>query len=128
VYDEPANTYVADFLGLANLLPATADADGVVVLGERVAATTGDTSGNCYVVLRPERLRLVAPEQSPLRAHVDHVVFAGALTHVHLSVQVESGTHALQAMVANGGGGPDLHDGAEVGLVLEPSALRVLPN
>ncbi|MFZ2443463.1 MAG: ATP-binding cassette domain-containing protein, partial [Ilumatobacteraceae bacterium] len=45
VYDEPANRYVADFLGLANLLPATADAAGVTVLGARVAADTRGLAG-----------------------------------------------------------------------------------
>jgi spermidine/putrescine transport system ATP-binding protein len=124
VYDAPSNTYVADFLGLANLLPAVADAHGVDVLGQRVQVATGATSGNCYVVLRPERLRLVEPSSSPLRGRIDHVVFAGALTHVHL----RCGDRELQAMVANGGDGPELVEGAEVGLVLPPDSLRVLPN
>ena len=124
VYDEPASTYVADFLGLANLLPAVSDADGVDVLGQKVAAATNGVRGNCYVVLRPERLGLVTPEKSGLRGRIDHVVFAGALTHVYL----ECGTSSLQAMVASGSGGPALTEGTEVGLVISPDSLRVLPN
>jgi spermidine/putrescine transport system ATP-binding protein len=124
VYDEPASTYVADFLGLANLLPATAGADGVEVLGQHVATATYGASGSCYVVLRPERLRLVPPDQSTLRARVDNVVFAGALTHVHLT----SGEHSLQAMVANDGQGVAVSEGVEVGLAMSPDSVRVLPN
>jgi spermidine/putrescine transport system ATP-binding protein len=124
VYDEPSNTYVADFLGLANLLPARAHADGVDVLGQVVATPTNGVVGNCYVVLRPERLRVVAPEHSALRGTIDNVVFAGALTHVHITC----GEYSLQAMVANGGDGPDLREGAEVGLIVGPDSLRVLPN
>jgi spermidine/putrescine transport system ATP-binding protein len=124
VYDEPSNTYVADFLGLANLLPGVADGSGVQLLGQRVDAPTNGVIGNCYVVVRPERLQLVPADQAFIRASVDHVVFAGALTHVHL----RSGEHPLQAMVANGAGGPSLAEGAEVGVLLQPDSVRVLPN
>ena len=123
VYDHPVNTYVADFLGLANLLPATADADGVNVLGQRVHVATAELRGACTVIVRPERLALVPAAQSTLRARVDHVVFAGALTHVHLSAD----GHSLQAMVANDGAGLALVEGAEVGVELVPDALRLLP-
>jgi spermidine/putrescine transport system ATP-binding protein len=124
VYDEPANTYVADFLGLANLLPANAHAGGVDVLGQTVDAPVHGASGNCYVVLRPERLRLVAPEGAVLRGRIDHVVFAGALTHVHLT----AGDQVLQAMVANGADGPSIAEGNEVGVQIAADSLRVLPN
>lgn len=124
VYDEPANTYVADFLGLANLLPATATSDGVEVMGRAVGATTGGVRGNCYVVVRPERVRLIGPDGAGWRGRIDRVVFAGALTHVHLTV----GDRSLQAMVANSADGPALVDGAEVGIAIDPEAVRVLPN
>ena len=124
VYDQPANTYVADFLGVANLLPAVATAGGVQVLGGSVAAHTGDASGNCYVVVRPERVRLVDPSAAPWRGTVRTVVFAGALTHVHVQV----GEHVLQAMVPNGSSGADLVEGSSVGVDIAPDAVRVLPN
>ena len=124
VYDAPSSTYVADFLGLANLLPAVATAGHVEVLGQQVAVDQAHAVGNCYVVLRPERLRIVDPMASALRGRVATVVFAGALTHVH----VEVGDQTLQAMVANGSDGPALVEGADVGLVIGPDSLRVLPN
>ena len=124
VYDQPANTYVADFLGVANLLPATAGASGVEVLGRTVEAATNGVSGNCYVVVRPERVRLVDAADSLLRGTVATVVFAGALTHVHVRV----GEHVLQAMVPNGAEGPVLVEGSEVGIDIAPDAVRVLPN
>jgi spermidine/putrescine transport system ATP-binding protein len=124
VYDRPANTYVADFLGVANLLPAVAGPAGVEVLGRTVAAATDGVTGNCYVVVRPERVGLVDPVGSSLRGTVVTVVFAGALTHVHVRV----GDHELQAMVPNGADGPALVEGAEVGVDIAPDAVRVLPN
>jgi spermidine/putrescine transport system ATP-binding protein len=122
VYDEPANRYVADFLGLANLLPARADADGVTVLGARVATATNGVTGDSTVLVRPERLQLVQPEAGMLRGQVQHVVFAGAATHVHIRV----GEHDLQAVVPNDGAALAAVEGGEVGLVLQPDALRVL--
>jgi spermidine/putrescine transport system ATP-binding protein len=124
VYDQPANTYVADFLGLANLLPAVAQAGGVQVLGQSVQAPTNGAEGNCFVVVRPERVQLTDADGATLRGRIDHVVFAGALTHVHLTVAGAP----MQAMVANGAQGPSLAEGAEVGVTITADSLRVLPN
>ena len=124
VYDRPANTYVADFLGVANLLPAEADGSGVRMLGGGVDVATGGVSGNCYVVVRPERVRLVEPSAARWHGTVQTVVFAGALTHVHVRV----GDHLLQAMVPNGALAIDLAEGAAVGVDIAPDAVRVLPN
>lgn len=124
VYDEPANKYVADFLGLANLVPAEADDGGVTVLGAHVALDTQGTSGATTVLVRPERLLLVAPGEGHLHGVVQHVVFAGAATHVHLRV----GDHDLQAVVTNDGSPLAAVEGGVVGLLLQPEALRVLPD
>ena len=66
---------------------------------------------------------LVPPQDAAVRARIDTVVFAGALTHVHLTVDGQS----LQAMVANDGAGVPLVEGGEVGVALAADALRVLP-
>jgi len=124
VYDEPSSRYVADFLGLANLVPAHADRDGVAVLGAHVALDTAGVSGDTTVLVRPERLLLVAPAEGNLCGVVEHVVFAGAATHVHLRV----GDQALQAVVTNNGSPLAAVEGGEVGLLLQPEALRVLPD
>jgi hypothetical protein len=51
-------------------------------------------------------------------------VFAGALTHVHVQV----GDQVLQAMVPNGAEAAALAEGAHVGVLIAPDAVRVLPN
>ncbi len=124
VYDEPGNRYVADFLGLANLVPAQADEGGVSVLGTHVALDTGGLAGATTVLVRPERLLVVGPSEGHLRAVVQHVVFAGAATHVHMRV----GDHELQAVVPNNGSTLAAVEGGEVGLLLQPEALRLLPD
>src|SRR5215471_12195656 len=68
VYEEPSTAYVADFLGVSNLMTANADgaSNGVstVTLRDFHLTTTGDwppgTHGQVRVVIRPERVRLEA--------------------------------------------------------------------
>ncbi len=62
VYERPATTFVADFIGVSNLMPATVGGGGEVKLehGPTVrAATDGIAVGErCYAVVRPEKLRV----------------------------------------------------------------------
>src|ERR671935_1712623 len=65
VYEEPAGAFVADFLGVSNLMDASADgSDGEaarVRLGDfDLAAQAGDTDarGEVKITIRPERVRL----------------------------------------------------------------------
>lgn len=85
---------------------------------------TEGLSGVTTVLVRPERLLLVSPSEGHVRAAVEHMVFADAATHVHLRV----GDQALQAVVPNNGSRLAAVEGGEVGLLLQPDALRVLPD
>ena len=73
-------------------------------------------------MVRPERLQLVSVAEGHLCGTVEHLVFAGAVTHVHLRV----GEHVLQAVVPNDGSALAATEGGQVGLALHPEALRVL--
>ena len=97
---------------------------GVHVALDINGLNTEGLSGVTTVLVRPERLLLVPPSEGHVRAAVDHVVFAGAATHVHLRV----GDQALQAVVPNNGSPLAAVEGGEVGLLLQPDALRVLPD
>jgi spermidine/putrescine transport system ATP-binding protein len=62
VYERPATTFVAGFIGVSNLMPATVSGPGKVRLdsGPEVAASTDgfDAGEGCYAVVRPEKLRV----------------------------------------------------------------------
>ncbi len=64
VYERPATTFVAGFIGVSNLMPATVEATGEVRLdqGPTVPAPTdGLASGErCHAVVRPEKLHIDA--------------------------------------------------------------------
>jgi len=65
VYERPATTFVAGFIGVSNLMPATVDGSGQVRLDQGPvcpAPTEGLASGErCYAVVRPEKLRIELP-------------------------------------------------------------------
>lgn len=88
IYNEPANTFVADFIGESNILNGT-------VVGNRKVKFCGKTF-DCLddfevnemvdVVVRPEDIRMSAPEEGKLKGRVISVVFKGI--HYEISVQV----------------------------------------
>src|SRR6266704_5052104 len=136
VYEEPADTYVADFLGAANLMEievVTAGTAGVLRLGDwaltsqRCEATAaGGAPFRAHAVIRPERVRIEehgSPGENRVPAMVERVMFLGAATQVML--RLAPGI-PLQALVQNDGSRPDLAQGTPVHCYLPPDALRVL--
>jgi spermidine/putrescine transport system ATP-binding protein len=135
IYEEPETVFVADFLGVSNLLDATAvGQDGeacTVQVGDRtLRAQQGTTSarGEVKVMIRPERIEIephsVTGEER-LPGIVERSVFLGGAYEVHVRVL---GGELLKAMVPNDGGvsAAALEPGAAVSLHLPPDALRVL--
>jgi spermidine/putrescine transport system ATP-binding protein len=134
VYEEPTTTYVADFLGVSNLMDARADGvdrDGraKLQLGDfELVAARGDTDalGDVKVVIRPERIRLEesgAVGENRVPGMVERVVYVGSIMQVIL--HLASGP-TLQAWVQNDGGGLPYTQGHPVSVHLPPDALRVL--
>jgi spermidine/putrescine transport system ATP-binding protein len=130
VYEEPADAYVADFLGVANLLPARYVTPGRL----EVAGTTLDVEhpsaaangGPVRLLVRPERVRLCADGSggpNTLPATVEHVVYAGSITQVQL--RLDDGS-SLQAMLANDGDSTLPVGSGRVAVQLAPAALRVI--
>ncbi|MCH5303420.1 MAG: ABC transporter ATP-binding protein [Ruminococcus sp.] len=87
VYNEPANAFVADFIGDANILNGTMIDDcRVKVLGEELECVDKGFGQNAPVdiVIRPEDIEIVKPEQAKLVGEVTDVVFKGV--HYEMTV------------------------------------------
>jgi spermidine/putrescine transport system ATP-binding protein len=134
VYEEPASAYVANFLGVSNMLDARAigtDSDGrcrVKVGDSELLASRGHTSvrGSVKVVVRPERVRIEAPGETGenrLPGKIDRVVYAGAVSQ--LVVILDQGA-PIRCMLANDGVGSSFDRGAPVSVYLPCEAVRVL--
>jgi spermidine/putrescine transport system ATP-binding protein len=109
LYEEPANAFVADFLGVSNLMDATANGPSGDVTQVRLAngftveVRRGDISrrGEVKVVIRPERVLLetagaTGPNRIP--GMVTNVVYLGS--GIQLAVHLASG-HTVTALVPN---------------------------
>src|SRR3954466_16200410 len=135
IYEEPTTVFVAEFLGVSNLLEAEAlGRDGsscTVRIGDRVFRCGQgelDTRGEVKVMIRPERIAIephtdAGDERLP--GIVERSVFLGGAHEVHARVL---GGELMKVMVANDGSPPpvSLDHGAAVSLRLPPAALRVL--
>jgi spermidine/putrescine transport system ATP-binding protein len=129
VYEEPATAYVADFLGVSNLMSALGDGGGRVRLGDfQLVAARGDTSaqGRIRIVVRPERVRLEdhgTPGDNRIPGMVERVLYVGST--IQVLVHLAHG-ETLQAWMQNRGGDPPFQQGTPVSVHLPPDAIRVL--
>jgi spermidine/putrescine transport system ATP-binding protein len=135
VYTEPANAYVADFLGVANLLAVDvigAAPDGghrVSLEGVELRAGSGNFGGPgaAKIVIRPERARIAAygsTGENCLPGMIDRLVYLGPTTQV--VVRLPQGD-SVQVLVANTDDRIAHEPGTPVTLVLPADAVRVLP-
>ena len=87
IYNEPENAFVADFIGDSNIIDAVMVRDELVeILGARFACVDKDFGENrpVDVVIRPEDVELVRPEEGTICGVVSHVIFKG----VHYEMEV----------------------------------------
>jgi spermidine/putrescine transport system ATP-binding protein len=135
VYEDPETLFVADFLGVSNLMDATGrgSVDGrcrVEVGRFELEAGGGpsDVVGPAKLVIRPERVELEPHEADSgpncLPGMVERVVYVGSA--VQVLVRVATG-EVLQALVTNTGRDLPFEQGTPVKLHLPVDALRVLP-
>ena len=135
VYEEPATAYVADFLGLSNLMEgqvSTASSNGTcrVRVGETdLTARSPDTpAGSVKLVIRPERVRLLPTGSvgaNCLHGTVDRVIYLGATRQV--VVRLGHG-ETIQAMLPNTSDSAVYAQGATVVAEFPQDSLRVLPD
>src|ERR1700742_2001584 len=134
VYEEPADSYVADFLGAANLIEIlimerTVDSAGTLKLGDSLlttsAAVPAAPGARAQAVIRPERVRVEAhgsPGPNRVPALVERVVYLGAATQVLLRLATGE---SLQAVAPNEDAA-GWSQGTPVHVHLPADALRVL--
>jgi spermidine/putrescine transport system ATP-binding protein len=134
VYESPGDTYVADFLGVSNLMPVDVVSRGPgsrceVRLGESVLTVEHgglDAPDQAHAVIRPERVRIEeygSPGPNRVPAMVERLVYLGSATQVFL--RLAAGTD-VQALLQNDGVQSGLAQGTPVHAYLAPDALRVL--
>jgi spermidine/putrescine transport system ATP-binding protein len=135
VYREPLTEFVADFLGVANLLDVDCEPGGGttrdVRFGEfalEAQAPADHPAGPSRAVIRPECVELEdagLTGANRVPAMVDRTVFLGSTTQVQLRLPHGA---VLQSLVTNATARDDLVSGRPVTVRLPAESLRVLAS
>ena len=120
IYNEPKNAFVADFIGESIIV------DGIMIKDELVHFCGRDfvcvdkgfaTNEPIEVVIRPEDVDLVSPENGQLTGTVSSVLFKGV--HYEMMVETPDLTWTVHST--------DLVEkGSTVGISLEPDAIHIM--
>lgn len=121
IYNEPENAFVADFIGDSNIIGATMVHDELVnIFGANFRCVDKGFGQNqpVDVVIRPEDVELVKPEDGTLTGHVTHSIFKGV--HYEMEVTTKGGyewlvqsTHMFTL-------------GQEVGIMVDPFNIQIM--
>jgi spermidine/putrescine transport system ATP-binding protein len=138
IYTSPATTYVAGFLGAANIFDAEVMESGggravCSAMSTRLAAAvdSGCTTGAAAIVIRPERITVQRPDElvptgdNVIAGTVAEVVYLGASTQVHVDVG-ESAALVVDVPNHSGPQSVSYRPGTAVSCVCAPEAVRVL--
>ena len=124
IYNEPENSFVADFIGESNII------DGIMLEDYRVRFSGCDfkcvdsgfgRNAEIDVVVRPEDVKVVSPEQGMLTGEVSSQIFLGVHYEITVIVSGETGStpwiiHSTSAA----------KNGDKVGLVLYPEDIHIM--
>lgn len=88
IYNEPKNSFVAKFIGESNILPGVMLEDFRVVFADREFECVDkgfEKNEEIEVVIRPEDIKMVKPEDGMIVGKVTSVIFKG----VHYEIELE---------------------------------------
>ena len=130
LYEEPANLFVADFIGDANLVTATAtEIHGSVARVDLGSLTLelpsrGVSAGPVKLAIRPDaiRLSLQAPSSAAIRGQVRKASYLG--THI----EYEVGSEAGDLFVVEYGAREPLEPGSDVWIQLADRGVSIVPE
>jgi spermidine/putrescine transport system ATP-binding protein len=135
VYEDPASVFVADFLGVSNMMDGEpvgwGSGECTVKIGEAaLRARAGDVAarGPVRLVARPERLELLAhgsERDNCLVGMIERTIYVGASRQVIVRLPIGA---VIQVSVANTGAEERYSQGTPVRVHVPADALRVLAS
>jgi len=127
IYERPGNAFVADFIGISNVMHGRVEAgerfrteDGVLPLPGGCAARAGESGA---LVIRPEKIVLCAPGEAFVSGQVEETIYAGSETK--LQVRLRSGARIAVRRLA---GLPRIELGQDVFVRWDKDQARLLES
>ncbi|MFD1627147.1 ABC transporter ATP-binding protein [Azospirillum griseum] len=125
VYRRPADSFVADFIGMTNLLNGHVSAGSLAVEGGALAVPGLPASGPATISVRPEELRVHREGAGPNRLPGTVSFIRDLGSHVEMRIDV-AGREMIA--VATPQDRPMVEPGQRVGVELPPTSCVVLPS
>jgi putative spermidine/putrescine transport system ATP-binding protein len=119
VYFAPANRFVAEFVGAANIVEAVCEDGALVLPGGQLALANGVHRGHAFAMIRPEAIKLVPAEGAGLRGLVEAVSFVGDRQRASISGA------AGKPILVDAPNSIPLRAGDRVGLSVDPASIRL---
>ena len=120
IYDEPANAFVADFIGESNILRGTMIRDELVKFADHEFPCVDFGFGEnapVDVVIRPEDIMLVGEDVGQLVGTIKSVLFKG----VHYEMMIDAGEHTFKVHSTS-----MQPQGSRVGLSIVPFNIHIM--
>jgi ABC-type Fe3+/spermidine/putrescine transport system ATPase subunit len=124
LYGDPANVFVADFIGRGTMFRGTARPNGLE-MGSTVfpGRNPNGITGSAVLLLRPEDLRLQSAGTTTLTGTVVETHFFGGASTTTISLPEHD-----QLITASHPGAPTMHPGALVGIDWDPQKAVVIAS
>jgi putative spermidine/putrescine transport system ATP-binding protein len=128
IYFAPANRFVAEFVGAANIVEGECDAGALSLPGGRLPLANGainghsNANGTVFAMIRPEAIRVVAADGAAVAGRVDSVSFVGDRQRASI------GGVAAKTIMVDVPNSTPIKAGDRVGLAIDPAAIRLLPG
>jgi len=120
IYNEPINSFVADFIGESNIVDGVMLRDRLVEFAgeEFVCVDSGfEEDEGVEVVIRPEDIKIIPPEDAPIVGVVESIIFKG----VHNEITV--GAHGLKWMIHTT---HSEEEGTKIGMNILPNDIHIM--
>ena len=120
IYNEPKNTFVADFIGESNIFTGVMPKDNEVrFCGKTFECLDGgfEKDEPVDVVVRPEDVKIKKADEGILKGKVTSVIFKG----IHYQILVQCGRYEIEIQSTSA---PEV--GEIVGLAIKPNGIHVM--
>ncbi len=120
IYNEPINAFVADFIGEANIVEGIMRRDGLVeIQGVEFPCVDGGFAINepVDVVIRPEDIEFVTPEEGQLQGVVTSLLFKGV--HYEMGIEIDGISWLAQNTLS-------YEEGRKVGIRVIPDNIHIM--
>ena len=120
IYNEPVNAFVADFIGESNIIDGTMLADCLVeISGQKFECVdTGFMENEAVdVVIRPEDIHVISPDDAKIVGTVETVTFKGV--HYEMLVHSENFDWLIQSTKA-------AERGSTIGMDVDPFDIHIM--